>query len=137
MLTDRIKKYDISGRRFGRVTVLSLAYIDEGRQSHWNVRCDCGYEFVALRKNLVGGYTRSCGCLRREKVRENAKKANRKWQIPVIVSDTEGSVSYDSISAASRATGCSFSSIRDRIKSGEPLDGKTFIIDKTKSLRSI
>lgn len=60
-------KHPISvGDRFVRWTVLDVA----NRQAVL-VRCDCGTEKTAAASNLVGGLTRSCGCLRNE---VNAKR---------------------------------------------------------------
>lgn len=57
---------DITGQRFGRLTVLRqvekpIAY---SPYAQWLCRCDCGKEIVAVSGNLVDGRTRSCGCLR-------------------------------------------------------------------------
>ena len=56
---------DISGQRFGRLTVIRRAR-NRGRRTCWECRCDCGQvkdiQFDALRK----GETRSCGCLHNE-----------------------------------------------------------------------
>lgn len=59
---------DLTGRRFGRLVVLSRVDGEERHLTYWRVRCDCGVEFSAARPNLVSGATRSCGCLRRERV---------------------------------------------------------------------
>lgn len=58
---------DLTGRRFGRLTVLGYDCTSKYRVSQWRVRCDCGTEFVASRANLISGNTRSCGCLKVEK----------------------------------------------------------------------
>lgn len=53
------------GKRFGRLTVLR---IENGRAL---CRCDCGKEkYVNDPRNLRNGFTRSCGCLRRENIRK-------------------------------------------------------------------
>ena len=56
---------DLSGQKFGRLTVLHLAHTDHNG-AHWACRCDCGREHIAGRGNLVSGRTKSCGCLDRE-----------------------------------------------------------------------
>lgn len=55
-----IRVNDLTGKRFGRWTVLSLA--GSARQSKWNVRCDCGNEGVRPGPALTFGHTQSCGC---------------------------------------------------------------------------
>lgn len=55
---------DLTGRRFGKLQVLSLA---EERDAYgrvqWKCLCDCGNTVVAPAGQLVNGYRRSCGCL--------------------------------------------------------------------------
>lgn len=64
---------DMTGQRFGRVVVLERSgtyrYPDYGCQAVWRCRCDCGTVFETLGGNLRGGGTRSCGCLRSERMR--------------------------------------------------------------------
>lgn len=54
---------DLSGRRFGRLTVLGRSDRNDGR---WVARCDCGAETRVPRTRLETGGTRSCGCLARD-----------------------------------------------------------------------
>lgn len=49
-----------TGRRFHVLTVLRR---DESRPKYWICRCDCGVEKSISHSNLIGGNTRSCGCL--------------------------------------------------------------------------
>lgn len=60
---------DITGKRFGRVLVLSL-FIEKGKYNRWNCLCDCGKEFVTSGISLVKRTTRSCGCLASDTVKE-------------------------------------------------------------------
>ena len=57
---------DLTGRRFGRLTVLGYAG-KRGGVIVWSCRCDCGRTGVYAGGSLVRGATRSCGCLRRRK----------------------------------------------------------------------
>ena len=59
---------DLTGQRFGRLTVLRLCeepYISpSGKKTRrWICRCDCGREIVTTRKALLTGKKLSCGCL--------------------------------------------------------------------------
>lgn len=58
------KVKNISGKRFGRFTV--LRFIDTQNQgSRWLVKCDCGTEKILPSKTFVGkGHIKSCGCLK-------------------------------------------------------------------------
>lgn len=54
------------GTRFGRLTVLGWQF-RIGQWAHAVVRCDCGNVLVMGISRMVGGNTRSCGCLHRER----------------------------------------------------------------------
>lgn len=60
-----MKKVNLTGQRFGRLTVVSEAERRGGRVA-WACLCDCGAETVAIACNLTRGHTLSCGCLHRE-----------------------------------------------------------------------
>ena len=62
------KLIDLTGKRFGRWTVLERAESDGNRSSRWSCRCACGTERVVLGASLRSGISRSCGCLQKEKV---------------------------------------------------------------------
>ena len=57
------KKLDLTGRRFGKLTVLR-PMADIGGKTAWVCRCDCGQETVVKTTSLQSGHTRSCGCRR-------------------------------------------------------------------------
>lgn len=57
-----MKKVDLTGVRFGKLTVVC----DSGRDKHgrvmWECLCDCGDQIKAQSGNLRNGNTTSCGC---------------------------------------------------------------------------
>ena len=57
---------DLSGMKFGRVTVVEFAGI-KSKQTYYACVCDCGNTFVAYGGNLKRGWTRSCGCWHSER----------------------------------------------------------------------
>lgn len=65
---------DLTGQRFGRLTVISRA--ESYRQpsgvlvTKWNCLCDCGNVVAVRMQNLRRGITKSCGCLQKEKAKE-------------------------------------------------------------------
>jgi hypothetical protein len=63
-ITKRI--IELSGKRFGKLTVLELESIrpsGPGRnRTYWLCKCDCGVEKSILGQNLINGSTSSCGC---------------------------------------------------------------------------
>lgn len=66
------------GDRFGRLTVTGPES-RLGVRNHRAVlcRCDCGTEVVVALDKLRSGYTRSCGCLRREVARNSVSIAQQ------------------------------------------------------------
>lgn len=59
---------DMTGQRFGRLTVVSYYGTAKNRNTLWVCRCDCGQASVVNRTNLIAGITKSCGCLAKEKM---------------------------------------------------------------------
>jgi len=58
---------DLTGQRFGRLTVIELSDKRSGRNVVWRCKCDCGNEVYVRSANLVTEDTKSCGCLQKEK----------------------------------------------------------------------
>lgn len=57
---------DLTGKIFGRLTVLIITDVRGGNGSaRWVCRCSCGRKVTVSAKELLGGSTRSCGCIRR------------------------------------------------------------------------
>lgn len=65
----RIK--DLTGRRFGRLSVLEISHTHTKpcgqKMPMWKCACDCGVEKVVSAGGLLNNGTQSCGCLHREK----------------------------------------------------------------------
>ena len=60
-------KVDLTGKTFTYLT--PLYYIKGGR---WHCKCKCGNELDVDTRNLNTGHTKSCGCLQKEKAKNNA-----------------------------------------------------------------
>lgn len=60
------KVKDLTGQKFGRLTVLERAKNNTRGQSMWRCKCDCGNTWTGLGTSLISGNTQSCGCLARE-----------------------------------------------------------------------
>lgn len=65
------KRIDLTGQKFGRLTVLDFYGSDKRRESIWRCQCECGNITNVLGSNLRKGYTKSCGCLQKEKAGKN------------------------------------------------------------------
>ncbi len=61
------KPFDLTGQRFGRLTVISEVerklFSDGSKRRQWLCRCDCGTKTTVLQSNLTSGGTKSCGCI--------------------------------------------------------------------------
>lgn len=60
--------HDLSGQRFGRLTVVEQAERSKAGEIRWRCRCDCGREIVTQANNLTSGSSKSCGCWKHEKL---------------------------------------------------------------------
>jgi len=68
---------DLTGKRFGRLIVIKRSFPNNNqRQPNWLCKCDCGKEKVILGMSLKSGFTKSCGCLQRENMK-NVGNLNR------------------------------------------------------------
>lgn len=73
---------DLINRKFGRLTVIRFHKIIHKRDKrgknrdvgYWLCKCACGTEVSIPRANLLDGSTKSCGCLVKEKCREQKLK---------------------------------------------------------------
>ncbi|MBZ9622957.1 hypothetical protein G9F71_008825 [Clostridium sp. FP2] len=72
------RSIDITGQKFGRLTVISHNGSNEDRRSLWLCKCDCGEEVTVTGKELRNGSVQSCGCLSREISSKNGK-LNKKY----------------------------------------------------------
>lgn len=72
---------DLTGQRFGRLTVLEA--LPGNRRTCWRCVCDCGQEtVVGSGHHLTSGHTESCGCLRYERLKAaNTKHGNRRSRL--------------------------------------------------------
>ena len=55
------QKLDLTGQRYGKLTVLAPAE-NIGSRTAWLCRCDCGQETIVMTVRLRDGHRTSCGC---------------------------------------------------------------------------
>lgn len=68
---------DLTGRKFGRWTVLSRSPTTRHGHNCWNCVCACGNTGVVVGSGLLRGHSGSCGCLGSEKRRLSTTKHDR------------------------------------------------------------
>lgn len=69
-----MKKIDLTGKKFGRLTVLAESGRNKNNHIIWLCKCDCGNEKNVLGDSLRRGHTLSCGCLALEKLSKRSYK---------------------------------------------------------------
>lgn len=64
---------DLSGKVFGKLTVLRRVSNIYGKSGTWVCQCECGKTTELATGRLTSGHTKSCGCLKAEAARSRAK----------------------------------------------------------------
>lgn len=86
------KRENLLGQSFGRLTVVEDAGSRNGK-AYWKCVCNCkeenpNYVFVSA-KNLKNGNTKSCGCLKIDRIREAHKKSYPQWFIDELAHEED------------------------------------------------
>ena len=66
-----------SGMKFGMLTAIKEAGRDKKGESLWLFRCDCGAEKIMNRYRVVSGGAKSCGCQKRNGLRQNRESITK------------------------------------------------------------
>lgn len=85
---------DLSGEKFCRLTVLYQVNIPNKYGTRFKCLCDCGKNVIVRSTALINENTKSCGCLRREKLttanyRTRGKGNKSKMLVQVITPEQE------------------------------------------------
>lgn len=72
-MKDKRKIKDLTGRKFGLLTVVGLKDTDT-RKTYWICQCDCGNIKDVRSDSLLSGAIKSCGCLKKKQDRINLTK---------------------------------------------------------------
>ncbi len=62
----KFRLIDLTGKRFGRLTVIKRVANNKHNQLCWLCRCKCGLTPTVAGYALKNGHTKSCGCLHKE-----------------------------------------------------------------------
>lgn len=57
------EKIDLTGHRYGKLTVISEHDVTRNRKYRWKCVCDCGTKTVAIGGDMRSGRQVSCGCV--------------------------------------------------------------------------
>ena len=71
---------DLTGKRFGRLIVICIGNRLPGRNYAWLCLCSCGNYKIVRGTCLKTGDTKSCGCLRVEKLHIRRGKEHPSWK---------------------------------------------------------
>lgn len=67
-----VKAHDLTGKVFGKLTVVERIGSNSKGSIEWKCQCDCGGETIATTRGLNSGSNKSCGCLKKvNKYRED------------------------------------------------------------------
>jgi hypothetical protein len=56
------KSLDITGRKFNKLTVIKFVKHDKWYQQLWLCKCECGRQKLMIKKPVMSGRSKSCGC---------------------------------------------------------------------------
>lgn len=71
-------KKDLTGKVFGRLTVIKEGIPTPSGKPRWECRCSCGNIALAQTGNLGNGHTVSCGCIRKQDLQ---KRFSEKYKV--------------------------------------------------------
>jgi hypothetical protein len=58
------KVHDLTGQRFGMLTVVERSGSNTRGRATWQCRCDCGNDVIVVGSDLISNKSTSCGCKR-------------------------------------------------------------------------
>lgn len=67
------KREDLTGEKFGKLTVIHTSGKRHGTNVLWTCLCDCGTPKNIRGTDLKSGHTKSCGCLNKDSLRNNQR----------------------------------------------------------------
>lgn len=85
---------DISGKKFGKITVVSFHSIRNGR-SMWNCQCECGTECICDSHSLLENSISSCGCGKRTHNLQHGMSTTRIYRIWSAIKTRCGNLNAD------------------------------------------
>lgn len=81
------KRKDLTGKIYGKLTVLSYSHSDKSNQSMWLCQCDCGKTTTARATSLTSGRLKSCGCYNKESHTKHGASNTKEYQTWIRIKD--------------------------------------------------
>lgn len=75
------KFVDITGQKFGQMSVIGVSGKSNCGEILWLCKCDCGKEKTVRAADLKNGKVKSCGCFRRNLITKHGLKHGRLYRI--------------------------------------------------------
>lgn len=75
------KLIDLTGQKFGRLTVVERADNTKQGQTQWKCECECGKQTTVSAYCLRSGHTKSCGCWKRYATKKHGQSRERIYAI--------------------------------------------------------
>lgn len=72
-------RIDVTGKRYGKLSVVSYSHTGKWSSAYWKCQCDCGNIAIVRACSLRDGLTRSCGCLFKEHCASMGKRGRKQW----------------------------------------------------------
>lgn len=69
--------HDLTGQKFGRLTVIGLDVNQETRKTYWYCQCECGKVVNTRSDRLISGRVKSCGCYKSEQDAIRIRKVHK------------------------------------------------------------
>lgn len=72
---------NLTGKKFGKLTVVKRAGSTKYHCANWECLCDCGNKKIISSNHLLTGNTKSCGCLKLKHSYNKTKNGSRIYRI--------------------------------------------------------
>ena len=76
---------DLTGKRFGKLTILRRSERKQRGTTLWVALCDCGKETIAAANNIKTGTTKSCGCLKHKPSYNSVDRTGVRFEMLTVI----------------------------------------------------
>lgn len=83
-----LRRKDLTNKKFERLTVISFNR-SEGKHVYWNCICDCGNKKIVRASYLIFNETKSCGCLKIDKIKSKKGIDHHSWNHNISLNERQ------------------------------------------------